>query len=101
MEALHFGVPMLISPLCNDQFHQARFSTAPFTTVCGGADPFIGERGGRHLLGGHRWAGAVVDVGQSRIKISLANRRFMYPRDFDGLPVRSDSPTHRGGVEKG
>ena len=25
MEALHFGVPMLISPLCNDQFHQARF----------------------------------------------------------------------------
>ncbi|MES2597568.1 MAG: glycosyltransferase [Verrucomicrobiota bacterium] len=25
MEALHFGVPMLISPVCNDQFHQAHF----------------------------------------------------------------------------
>ncbi len=25
MEALHFGVPMLISPICNDQFHQAHF----------------------------------------------------------------------------
>lgn len=25
MEALHFGVPMLVSPLCNDQFHQATF----------------------------------------------------------------------------
>ncbi len=25
MEALHFGVPLLISPLCNDQFHQAHF----------------------------------------------------------------------------
>lgn len=25
MEALHFGVPLLISPVCNDQFHQAHF----------------------------------------------------------------------------
>ncbi len=25
MEALHFGVPLLISPVCNDQFHQAEF----------------------------------------------------------------------------
>lgn len=25
MEALHFGVPLLISPVCNDQFHQAYF----------------------------------------------------------------------------
>jgi zeaxanthin glucosyltransferase len=25
MEALHFGVPVLISPVCNDQFHQAYF----------------------------------------------------------------------------
>ncbi len=24
MESLHFGVPILISPLCNDQFHQSR-----------------------------------------------------------------------------
>ena len=25
MEALRFGVPLLISPVCNDQFHQAHF----------------------------------------------------------------------------
>jgi zeaxanthin glucosyltransferase len=25
MEAMHFGVPVLISPVCNDQFHQAHF----------------------------------------------------------------------------
>jgi MGT family glycosyltransferase len=25
MEALYFGVPLLISPVCNDQFHQAQF----------------------------------------------------------------------------
>lgn len=25
MEALHFGVPLLISPVCNDQFHQAHY----------------------------------------------------------------------------
>jgi UDP:flavonoid glycosyltransferase YjiC (YdhE family) len=25
MEALRFGVPLLISPICNDQFHQAHF----------------------------------------------------------------------------
>jgi UDP:flavonoid glycosyltransferase YjiC (YdhE family) len=25
MEALSFGVPLLIHPLCNDQFHNARF----------------------------------------------------------------------------
>jgi len=25
MEALYFGVPMLISPVCNDQFHQAHY----------------------------------------------------------------------------
>lgn len=25
MEALHFGVPLLLSPVCNDQFHQAHF----------------------------------------------------------------------------
>ena len=25
MEAIHFAVPMLISPICNDQFHQAYF----------------------------------------------------------------------------
>jgi UDP:flavonoid glycosyltransferase YjiC (YdhE family) len=25
MESLHFGVPILISPICNDQFHNARF----------------------------------------------------------------------------
>ncbi|MES2736528.1 MAG: glycosyltransferase [Verrucomicrobiota bacterium] len=25
MEALHLGVPLLISPVCNDQFHQAHF----------------------------------------------------------------------------
>ncbi len=25
MEAIYFGVPMLISPICNDQFHQAYF----------------------------------------------------------------------------
>lgn len=25
MEALHFGVPLLISPICNDQFHQVHF----------------------------------------------------------------------------
>ena len=26
MEALYHGVPMLLSPVCNDQFHQARFA---------------------------------------------------------------------------
>jgi UDP:flavonoid glycosyltransferase YjiC (YdhE family) len=25
MEALHFGVPLLVSPMCNDQFHQAHY----------------------------------------------------------------------------
>jgi len=25
MEAMHFGAPVLISPVCNDQFHQAHF----------------------------------------------------------------------------
>lgn len=25
MEAIHFGVPMLITPICNDQFHQAHY----------------------------------------------------------------------------
>jgi MGT family glycosyltransferase len=25
MEALSFGVPLLINPICNDQFHNARF----------------------------------------------------------------------------
>lgn len=28
MEALTFGVPMIVSPLCNDQFHQAHFVEA-------------------------------------------------------------------------
>ena len=28
MEALTFGVPLLISPICNDQFHQVRFIEA-------------------------------------------------------------------------
>ena len=28
MEALHFGVPLLISPIVNDQHHQARFIEA-------------------------------------------------------------------------
>lgn len=28
MEALSFGVPMIVSPLCNDQFHQAHFVEA-------------------------------------------------------------------------
>ncbi len=27
MEAIRFGVPMLISPICNDQFHQAHYIT--------------------------------------------------------------------------
>lgn len=27
MEAIHFGVPLLISPICNDQFHQAHYIT--------------------------------------------------------------------------
>jgi UDP:flavonoid glycosyltransferase YjiC (YdhE family) len=25
MEAMHFGVPLLVTPICNDQFHNARF----------------------------------------------------------------------------
>ena len=25
MEALRFGVPLLVSPVCNDQFHQAHY----------------------------------------------------------------------------
>jgi zeaxanthin glucosyltransferase len=25
MEAIHFGVPLLVSPVCNDQFHQAHY----------------------------------------------------------------------------
>lgn len=64
------------------------FAKAPFTVVCNGPDPFIGRHGGRHLLGENGDGGAVVDIGQCQIKISLADRCFTYPRDFESLPIR-------------
>lgn len=62
----------------------------PFSVVCLGPDPFIGDLGGYRILGDASPSGAVVDVGQTQIKVSLANQRFAYPRDFEALPVRRD-----------
>ncbi len=63
--------------------------TAPFATASLGSDPFIGEPGGYWILGNKVAEDAVVDVGQVQIKVTMAGRRFSFPRDFEALPVRA------------
>jgi hypothetical protein len=50
-------------------------------------EAFVGEAGGLALLRQERLDGLVIDVGQTAIKISAANRRLMVPRDFERLPL--------------
>lgn len=53
---------------------------------------FVGEPGGFALLEGD---GAVVDVGQSSIKVSTREGRRLVPRDLSSLPIRAPEAPDR------
>ncbi len=48
------------------------------------------ELGGTSLLAAHGLAGWVVDLGQSALKVFVAGRCRVFPRDYAALPVRGD-----------
>jgi hypothetical protein len=52
---------------------------------------FVGERGGRALLG-HPARGLVADVGQTAIKLSSSERRLLRARDASLLPLELVDP---------
>ena len=53
-------------------------------------EAFAGERGGLALLAQGGCAGCVVDLGQTQLKVSTAEKRWTFARDFNALPVRDD-----------
>jgi hypothetical protein len=48
---------------------------------------FCGERGGLSILARAGARGLVVDLGQSRLKVSSGAARRVYPRDLEAIPV--------------
>ena len=51
---------------------------------------FVGEPGGMRHLKNHDLTGWVVDLGQTKLKISDGSRRWTFARDFELLPIRDD-----------
>jgi zeaxanthin glucosyltransferase len=74
MEAMHFGVPLLISPVCNDQFHQSHFI----------------RRNG---------IGRILDLGSATVEECLAAlRALLYDKEILGAVARMAHSYQRDGA---
>jgi len=87
-EAAGFDAVYLCGGRAKDEGFRKIAEQAPWPVLRSEGDAFAGERGGLELLSSSGWEGLVVDLGQTQLKISAANRRWTFPRDFERLPMR-------------
>lgn len=61
--------------------------TLPIPVFFSREKTFVGESGGRHLLKKMACNGVIMDIGQTKIKISASGNRHIFPRDFSQIPI--------------
>jgi hypothetical protein len=74
----------------SEESFRTAFRQAPWPATFGADGSFAGTKGGHALLADFGLRGLVIDLGQSSLKISTLDQRWIFPRDFQRLPFASE-----------